>query len=472
MSAISLSARETSTWVASWTRRLAVPLLIFGLVFFGYSLSYGEPPGFLNDSLLNDVRQPFQAIFPGNADRYIFPGNPGWYKHHVFLTEAILNGGLDVGEAGIPDFYQDTITVEGNKYVPFSPGPSFLLLPFVALWGTGLSQVYVSIAFGAINVVLFWYLLGQLNVSRTTKLLLVPFFAFGTVHFYSATTGTVWFFAHISAVFFLLLAIIFLLRGGSLVVPGILLGMAFLSRETVILAAPFFLYWIVRQRHETVFSKEALLDRRSLIQIGHFGAGLAVLVGVFVWYNVARFGDPFETGFGIVGDGYVRSGIRYSFYRDWFPDGPHFNQLIPGVLSVLQFDFRNVPLHLYTIFVMPPDLTHDISVFRPSPYGMSVLLTSPPFVFAAFVKRKDVLKNASWLAIGLISIPLFLHLAQGWVQFGYRFLLDFAPFLLILTAFGFEDHRSPTTTKLMIFLVAFSIVANIWGRYWGTQLGW
>ena len=186
VSAISISVRETSTWVASLARRSVVPLLIFGLVFFGYSISYGEPPGFLNDSLLNDVRQPFQAVFPGNADRYIFPGNPGWYKHNVYLAQAMLHGSLDVGEAGIPDFYQDTLSVEGHKYVPFSPGPSFLLLPFVAIWGTGLSQVYVSIAFGATNVVLFWYLLGQLNVSRTTKLLLVPFFAFGTVHFYAA----------------------------------------------------------------------------------------------------------------------------------------------------------------------------------------------------------------------------------------------------------------------------------------------
>jgi hypothetical protein len=84
----------------------------------------------------------------------------------------------------------------------------------------------------------------------------------------------------------------------------------------------------------------------------------------------------------------------------------------------------------------------------------------------------DVLKTTSWLAIGLISIPLLLHFSQGWVQFGYRFLLDFAPFLLILTAFGFEDNRSPTTTKLMILLVGVSLVANVWGRYWATQLGW
>lgn len=450
MSEIALARRETSTWVASLARRLAVPLLIFGLVFVGYYVLQG----YLNS-------------LPGGELSYTEPLD--WYKHHVFLTDAILHGSLDVGASGIPDFYQDTIIVGDNEYIPFPPAPAVLLLPFVAIWGTDLSQVYFSMALGAMNVVLFWYLLGLLNLSRTTKLLMVPFFAFGTVLFYSATTGTVWYYAHLSAVFFLFLAIIFLLRRAPLVVPAIFLGLAFLSREATILAAPFFAYWIVRQRHESIFSKKALLDKQSLFQMGLFAAALVPFVAFTFWYNVERFGDPLDNGFDNLYASYT-SGNLITFYRsplyglfgDTFRDLPIFNIL----------DIRNIPLHLYTIFLMPPDFHPDWSVFRPSPYGMSVLLTSPAFIFAVFVKRKDVLKTGSWLAIGFVSIPLLLFFAQGWVQFGYRFLLDFAPFLLILTAFGFEDNRSPTTTKLMIFLVAFSIVANVWGRYWGTELGW
>lgn len=388
---------------------------------------------------------------------------PGcWYQHHVYLTDAILHGTLDVGAVGIPGFYQDIITVGDSKYAGFPPGPSVLLLPFVAIWGTSFSQVYFGMALGAINAVLVWYLLGLLNVSRTTKVLLVPFFAFGTVHFYAATTGTAWFYEHVSSVFFMLLAIIFLLRRASPLVPAVFLGFAFLSREQTILAAPFFLYWMWRQRHESILNRQALLDKQSLVRMALFGAGLVPFVGFFLWYNFARFGGIFESGYDTLYQGYTNSGIAYSFYLQQIPDAPRFHQL----------DVRNIPLHLYTIFLMPPEFVPGWAVFRPSPYGMSVLLTSPALVYAALVKRKDVLKAASWMAIGLVSIPILLNFSQGWVQFGYRHLLDFAPFLLILTAFGFEDNRSPTSTKLMILLVGVSIVANSWGRYWGIQLGW
>lgn len=419
--------------VASLARRVAGPVFIFVAVFLAYYLSTTE--------LL--TREP-----------------ANWFQHHVYLAEAMLNGSFDVGAAGIPDFYHDTITHGGSEYVTFPPGPSVLVLPFVAIWGTDFpqmpllgadfSQIYFSMILGAINAALLWYLLGLLNVGRTTKLLLVPFFAFGTVHFFAATTGTAWHYAHVSAVFFLLLAIIFLLRRASLLVPAVFLGFAFLSREPTILAAPFFAYWIVRQRHESIITKEALLDRQSLFQMGLFAAGLVPFVAFWFFYNVARFGGPLETGYGTL---YERYGDLYPFY-------PHFGQ----------FDVRNIPLHLYSMFLMAPEFR---PVFiRPSPYGMSVLLTSPAFIYAAFVKRKHILKAASWTAIAFISIPLLLHYSQGWVQFGYRFLLDFAPFLLILTAFGFEDNQSPQSTRMKVLLVGISIVVGFWGRYWANELGW
>ena len=69
------------------------------------------------------------------------------------------------------------------------------------------------------------------------------------------------------------------------------------------------------------------------------------------------------------------------------------------------------------------------------------------------------------MAIFLVSIPAVTYYCQGWVQFGYRYLLDFAPFLLILTALGFEDNQSPTSTRIKVLLVAVAIVAGFWGRY-------
>lgn len=433
--------------MASLARPLAVPVFIFAIVFLGYYISAHSGRLFIPGEWLN--HEPLD-----------------WYKHFVFLAEAISRGTFDLTDTGIPDFYQDIVTVGGSKYLPYPPAPALVLLPFESIWGTSFSEVYFSMVLGAINAVLFWYLLGLLNVGRTTKLLLVPFFAFGTVHFYAATTGTLWFYNHVVTVTFLLLAIIFMLRRTSLLLPAFFLGLSFLSRQPTILATPFFVYWMLRQRHEGVFSREHLReifrDRHSLYAVGLFGAALLPFVLFTLWYNAVRFDSPFETGFDTVANGYINGGLKYSFYLDWFPDAPRFNL----------FDIRNVPLHLYTIFLMPPEFTGDLGVFRPSPYGLSVLLTSPAFVYAALVKRKDALKPAAWLAIGLVSIPLLLHYSQGWVQYGYRFLLDFAPFLLILTALGFEDNQSPRHTRVKVALVAIAVLAGFWGRYWGSQLGW
>jgi hypothetical protein len=103
---------------------------------------------------------------------------------------------------------------------------------------------------------------------------------------------------------------------------------------------------------------------------------------------------------------------------------------------------------------------------------MSILLTSSPFVYALLVRRHDVLRNASWIAIPLVALPTLFYYSQGWVQFGYRYLMDYLPFLMLLTALGFEDNQSRRSIWIMAALVLVSVAIGFWGRYWGTRLGW
>jgi hypothetical protein len=55
-----------------------------------------------------------------------------------------------------------------------------------------------------------------------------------------------------------------------------------------------------------------------------------------------------------------------------------------------------------------------------------------------------------------------MHFSQGWVQFGYRFSNDFAPFLLLLVAVGMERlggvRPSPSSLGL-------SIAVNLWASW-------
>jgi hypothetical protein len=63
-----------------------------------------------------------------------------------------------------------------------------------------------------------------------------------------------------------------------------------------------------------------------------------------------------------------------------------------------------------------------------------------------------------------------MHFSQGWVQFGYRFSNDFAPFALLLVALGLV--RVGRLRGWPLVLVAASIAVNAWGVAWGVILQW
>ena len=82
------------------------------------------------------------------------------------------------------------------------------------------------------------------------------------------------------------------------------------------------------------------------------------------------------------------------------------------------------------------------------------------------------------MAIAFVNL---MHFSQGWVQFGYRFSNDFAPFALILVALGASRLGRWWPVVLLLpavlflplgLLVAASIVINFWGTTWGVILGW
>jgi hypothetical protein len=106
---------------------------------------------------------------------------------------------------------------------------------------------------------------------------------------------------------------------------------------------------------------------------------------------------------------------------------------------------------------------------------MSLLLTSPAYLFALPALRRygrNRLVTGAALAILVIAFVNVMHFSQGWVQFGYRFSNDFAPWALILVALGIERVRSRVGVGLAVCLVAASVAINAWGVAWGNILGW
>ena len=109
---------------------------------------------------------------------------------------------------------------------------------------------------------------------------------------------------------------------------------------------------------------------------------------------------------------------------------------------------------------------------------MSVLLTSPMWLLLVPALRRygrSRLVTGAALATLIVVLVNLMHFSQGWVQFGYRFALDAAPFALVLVALGLQslvDGGRRWAMPLAATLVVVSIVVNAWGVAWGRLLGW
>ena len=81
----------------------------------------------------------------------------------------------------------------------------------------------------------------------------------------------------------------------------------------------------------------------------------------------------------------------------------------------------------------------DCPIALPVDIGTSVLLSAPGLLLALFaIRRRPVARLTLGAGLTVLVIVVFnlAHFSQGWVQWGYRFSLDFIPFLLPLVALG------------------------------------
>jgi hypothetical protein len=448
---------------------------------------------------------------------YWLPGSDRYYNHFVWQAMAFLDGRavidwpVDLG--GFPrgnDWMQDVFPLSvqtgdpnaTGALLPFPPLPAIVLIPFVAIWGLATDIRAVSILLGAIDVGLAWWALGRLAVSRRIRLATTVFFAFGTVFWYAAQLGTTWFFAHVVAVTFLLVAIgvalgadpgaddeienvpspsglvgaatvaaavrrPFELIDRRQLVAGLLFGIACTARLTAVFGAPFFL----------LVGGGGTWLRRS----ASAGLGAAIPVLLLLGYNLATTGHILHPGYEyqyqLEANGYP--GLNY--HPDWGIEDVRY------LLQNLQIMFLSTPAffpdHVPTALGGGRELCVAADAVRslfdkscplamPRDIGMSILLTSPAYLLAipALIGGRSRLVAGSFLAVVAIVLVNLMHFSQGWVQFGYRFSNDFVPFALPLVAVGMR--RRGGVGLLAFSLIVASVAINLWGVIWGNLQGW
>ena len=112
---------------------------------------------------------------------------------------------------------------------------------------------------------------------------------------------------------------------------------------------------------------------------------------------------------------------------------------------------------MYAIFVQGPAFTGSFPFVRPQLTGMALTFTAP-FLFWA-LKARGPLVAITWLAVELVLLLDLMHGAWGFAQFGYRFILDAVPLLLLLLGWGYRERASWS----LVAAVAASVAVHIYG---------
>ncbi len=329
-----------------------------------------------------------------------------------------------------------------HYFVSFPPGPAVLMTPFVAIWGFSFNDVLFTIFFAALNLALIYILLrrlsrgGRSSRSPSDNLWLVALMGFGTVTFFSSVMGQVWFTALIIGVTFTLLYLLFSIDAKHPLLAGLFLACAFATRTPLLFTAfvfPAFLLFPGGKLRQTEW-------RKALLQLALFCL-IPFVVGCSLLYmNYVRFESVTEFGHRYLAHG------QLARIRDY------------GL-----FNYHFLSENLSTAFTLLPRFQTEAPYILVSGHGMSLFMTTPVFFYLLRPSprkfRQDVLwHRLCWVAVLFIAIPHFFYQNTGWEQFGYRFSIDYTPYLIVLLAVGRVRF-----TWIFKTLTIFGIAMNAFG---------
>lgn len=273
---------------------------------------------------------------------------------------------------------------------------------------------------------------GTEGKRERTFLWFTVLFGFGTIFWYLAVLGWVWQLAQVISVFFMFLAIHEAFNKKRPLVMGLLVGASFWCRLPTILGIFFFAGLIV-SRVPSQDWKTRL--RRALPSLLKLAVGAGIFVGLDMAYNFVRFGEFFDAAYWKI------PGI---LDEPWFSEG--------------LFSLSYIPVNLRAFLTGLPIISPNPPYLLAPMTGLAIWFTTPAFVYALKSKIKDAVTWSAWLAIFAIAFVIFTRGLSGW-GFGYRYAVDFYPFLYVLTVKGIGE-KVKWHHKLLIII---GVIVNLWG---------
>lgn len=355
-----------------------------------------------------------------------------WAPHYVYLADAFSRGRIVLEEEPPNPKENDWTYYDGKWMVSFPPAPALLMTPIALIAGTDINDVLFTLLFAALNVTLFYNLIplvgkwlrNGFETHPAARLGLTLAFGFGTVHWWLACFGQVWFTAQILAATFMLLALQETLGRARPALAGLWLALSALSRPPVLLAAPVFV-WL-------------LADRNSFRKLLRFLIPLATAGVLMGWYNLARFGSPFELGY------------RYMVLEELLAD---------IVKETGSFNISYLRTNFYHAFLNLPELQARWPFVVMDGWGLSILISTPLLFALVKVPLREKLVQAVLIGALLVAVPSMLYYNTGYLQAGYRYALDFLPLLFIALAAALRGRFNTAAWVLALLSILMGLLS-------------
>jgi len=370
-------------------------------------------------------------------------------NHFVYMADSFNHGQFHLTRP--PPHGNDWARYEGKIYVSFPPLPAVVMMPFVKKWGYEFNDRLFSLFFTPLPILLLF--LAFQRLSRTGRsdrklwenIALSALFGVGTVYYFSAVQGSVWFIGHVFGTSLMAGYLFFSLDARRPLLAGICLGLGFLARTPVGFAFPFFILEAMRAagggratsgiRETVLHHLRSILTGKQILRLALFAVVPAACLIAAMVINEMRFDNAFEFGHRFLD---VRWSSRFSRW---------------GLLN-----YHFLAKNLTCIFTLLPWLTRLPPYVQISNHGLALWFTSPILIWLLLPRTKGSLHAFLWVTALLTALPSLLYQNTGWVQFGYRFACDYMPIFFLLIAVGGRKLG-----RLFWAAALFGVVINTFG---------
>jgi hypothetical protein len=176
--------------------------------------------------------------------------------------------------------------------------------------------------------------------------------------------------------------------------------------------------------------------KKLLKRLAWFALPIVAIAVPVAWMNFVRFGSLFEFGHSHLYANRVNADIR-----------------MYGL-----FSFHYLPRNVWSAFLLLPRVELQPLRLDYDPNGMSLFVTTPLLALLFFPRQRPRLWKPLWITTAAVALPGFFYQNNGWQQFGFRFSLDYTPYLIVLLAIS-----GRALDAVFWLLAAAGVAVNAWG---------